>query len=72
MLLKQISDFEQLIILERAKFDKEKKELKEECLIKNLELVNSAEQKQKALDEEKRLFALEKKKHCQETCSNWH
>ena len=61
MLLKQIYDFEQLIILECAKNDKEKKDITEECQSQIQKLSESIALKQKALDEEKKQFALEKR-----------
>ncbi|XP_024959748.1 arginine and glutamate-rich protein 1-like [Cynara cardunculus var. scolymus] len=53
LLSKQISDSEQVFILERAKFDKEKKKFEEERLSKNSKLFDNIVQKKKALDEEK-------------------
>ncbi|XP_024958904.1 uncharacterized protein LOC112499863 [Cynara cardunculus var. scolymus] len=58
--LEKIFDFEQLIILERGKTDKEKEDIREECLSQNQELSDCIAKKQKALDEAKKLFAIEK------------
>ncbi|XP_024984047.1 uncharacterized protein LOC112519967 [Cynara cardunculus var. scolymus] len=60
-LSKQISDFKQIVILERAKFDIEKKEYVEECQKKHLEIFDSIAKKQKTLNDERKVFALEKK-----------